>query len=339
MLPPWSTPSRVSERKRFERIRQIALQSDRLLLLSATPLLHNEVAFQAMLHMLDPVIYRLGNMVAFRERVEDWQQTAELFHVFTESEAGLSLETILNQINSMFPFDAHLKAMAKELQPFLEFDAEVENPERIRLIRAIRTHISETYRLHRRLLRNRRGNDQTETLLPGRVGLFVQEYEDSVELTLNAALEQWRVAAATLAGKPESPKTLRLSDFFIVMTEAIHDPAVLDAILAVRLEKDVQTAKTLGVSEADIAAIKAAPPVPGEEKILKGLRKALAGEHPDLSTRSAARPVAENLECSARQEAAGKDCRVCQPPGHGRSDLCPSAKSVSCRSRAASRGS
>jgi ATP-dependent helicase HepA len=274
---------RVSDRKRFERIRQIALKSERLLLLSATPLLHNEVAFQAMLHMLDPVIYRLGSMMAFRQRVQDWQQTAELFHVFTETEAGSFLETILDQMKRMFPADPHLKQMAKELQPHLEFDVDVEDPERIRLIRAIRTHVSETYRLHRRLLRNRRGNAQTETLLPGRVGLFVQEYDDPLAVTIEGALEQWRSAAAkAMTSKAGSTKAAHLADFFIVLTEASHDPEVLDAVLGLRLEKDVETARKIGISEADIATIKAAPAVPGEEKIFKALRKAMGGEHGDL---------------------------------------------------------
>ena len=200
----------------------------------------------------------------------------------TETEAGPFLETILDQMKQMFSHDAHLKELAKELKPFLEFDQDVENPERVRLIRAIRTHVSETYRLHRRLLRNRRGNEQTETLLPGRVGLFIQDYEDPFAVTLDAGLEQWRsAAAATVAAKPESPKAARLSEFFIVMTEALYDPVVLDAVLAARLEKDVDTARHVGVTEADLAIIKAAPEVPGEEKILKALRKAMTAERTD----------------------------------------------------------
>ena len=84
-------------------VRKIALKAERLLLLSATPLLHNEAAFQAMLHFLDPAIYPLGDLKAFRKRVDRWQHVAELFHVFTETEAGSFLESSFDHLKEMFP--------------------------------------------------------------------------------------------------------------------------------------------------------------------------------------------------------------------------------------------
>src|SRR5262249_368154 len=103
-----SAPKESEQREHFLAIRKVALKAERLLLLSATPLLHPEEAFQAMLHFLDPVIYPLGELAAFRKRVERWQHVAELFHVFTETEAGSFLESTLAHLREMFKNDARL---------------------------------------------------------------------------------------------------------------------------------------------------------------------------------------------------------------------------------------
>ena len=51
----------------------------RLLLLSATPTLHSdEVGFQALLHLLDPVVYPLGDLAGFRTRLARHETVAQL---------------------------------------------------------------------------------------------------------------------------------------------------------------------------------------------------------------------------------------------------------------------
>ena len=59
-LCAWATSSDKGERQIFERVRSITeAPKQRLLLLSATPVLHNEQGFLAMLHLLDPSVYRM----------------------------------------------------------------------------------------------------------------------------------------------------------------------------------------------------------------------------------------------------------------------------------------
>ncbi len=270
-------PKESEAREHFMAIRKLALKADRLLLLSATPLLHNEAAFQAMLHFLDPVIYPLGELRAFRKRVERWQHVAELFHVFTETEAGSFLESTLDHLKEMFPDDSRLAELGKELKPHLDDDKPAEQPERVRLIRAIRAHLSETYKLHRRVLRNRRGQEQTESLLPGRVGLRLHEYADPTRVKIEGLLEEWRAHAAAKVLDPENEGPRKWAELFLLLLQAgMSDPQALDAIIAFRLGEDRKSIKTLGLSDAEMALVKETAKPHGEGKFLTRIRQAVA---------------------------------------------------------------
>ena len=68
--------SRTRDRE-YEQLRAIAHASKALLLLSATPVRSNEDAFLGLLHLLDPAIYPLADLQAFRRRVEMRDDLAE----------------------------------------------------------------------------------------------------------------------------------------------------------------------------------------------------------------------------------------------------------------------
>ena len=271
------SPKDSDEREHFMAIRKLALKADRLLLLSATPLLHNEAAFQAMLHFLDPVIYPLGDLRAFRKRVERWQHVAELFHIFTETEAGRFLESTLDHLKEMFPDDDRLKELGKELKPWLDDEKPLEHPERVRLIRSIRAHLSETYKLHRRVLRNRRGQEQTESLLPGRVGLRLHEYDDRARANIESLLEAWRAHTASKVSDPENEGPSKWAELYLFMLQTgMSDPQALDAVIAFRLGEDRKTIKTLGLTDAEMALVKDTPRPHSEGKLLAPIRQAIA---------------------------------------------------------------
>jgi len=272
-----TAPKGDEGREHFQAIRKIALRADRLLLLSATPLLHHEAAFQAMLHFLDPVIYPLGDLKAFRKRVERWQHVAELFHVFTETEAGSFLESSLEHLLEMFPNDERLAELGKKLKPFLDDEKPLDHPERVQLIRAIRAHLSETYKLHRRLLRNRRGQERTESLLPGRAGIRLADYDDPQRGRVEQILGEWRSLAASKISDPENETPKQWAELFLLLLQiGQSDPLALDAIVACRLGADRKTIKTLGLSEAAIEFVKNTPKPHGEGNVLKKLRDAIA---------------------------------------------------------------
>lgn len=143
----------------YERLVELTSAVPRLLLLSATPLLNNELTFLAMLHLLDPEVYRLDDLEGFRQRVRDRRGLANAFFTFNSDAPAFLLKEKLETLRQMFTSDNHLEGLLDAVAGRL---AEGASPEvLIKSVAAVRTHISETYRLHRRLLRTRR----TETLL------------------------------------------------------------------------------------------------------------------------------------------------------------------------------
>ncbi|MFC7504233.1 hypothetical protein ACFQRR_19435, partial [Nocardioides sp. GCM10030258] len=64
-----STSDDSSLAARFESLAKTANSSPRLLMLSATPALHNEHAFLAMLKLLDPAVYQRTTVAELRERL------------------------------------------------------------------------------------------------------------------------------------------------------------------------------------------------------------------------------------------------------------------------------
>ena len=54
----------------FDQVAAAAARLDRVLLLSATPALHNTRGFLEMLHLLDPKTYRVDDENALREKID-----------------------------------------------------------------------------------------------------------------------------------------------------------------------------------------------------------------------------------------------------------------------------
>ncbi len=218
----WQATEGSPAGERFKILRRITAPAaaSRLLLLSATPVRRNEDGFLALLHLLDPDVYRLGDRAAFLAKVAQRQELANLFYAFREEQQSYFLEGMVQQLSEMFPDDRRLSGLLARLQPQLEPAVPEETPERREAVRAVRTHLSETYRLHRRLLRNRR-TTAVEGLLPGRAGLTTLSYPDATASRVEAALERWRCAAAAASwGQSQSVEAQARGRVYLVLLEA-----------------------------------------------------------------------------------------------------------------------
>ncbi|MEH2360565.1 MAG: SNF2-related protein [Nostoc sp.] len=126
--------------QRFETCKNIAHKSDRLLLLSPTPVLNHEQDFLAMLHLLDPTTYQLDDLAGFRDRVVKRQDIGRILLSFKEGANPFVLKTNLKQLRNLFAEDEYLLELADNLENSLQAKA----GDTVEIVRAIRIHISDT---------------------------------------------------------------------------------------------------------------------------------------------------------------------------------------------------
>ena len=218
-----ATSSDAIERKRFETCKHLAHKSDRLLLLSATPVLNHEQDFLAMLHLLDPRTYQLHDLKGFRARVQNRQQIGRVLLSFKEGANPFVIKTNLNQLRNLFAEDPYLLKLADELLNCLQTK---ETPAGDRIVRSIRTHISDTYRLHRRMLRNRRAS--VEDVIFDRHIIPKVEYElDERSPKIHELIDEWRTIA------PKEPQYQQI--FLLLFRAAGTWLGILQQLVAVRL--------------------------------------------------------------------------------------------------------
>ena len=220
----------------YKRLRHLIAAAPRLLLLSATPVLHNERGFLEMLHLLDPGVYRLDGVEEFKKRIEHRQAIAE-------SVAGLipenllQIEDFIGDLTERFPDDALLSKHADSLQEIIQGFPDESDPEFIEALTRLRAHLAESYRLDRRILRNRRRD--LPFLTPGRAGVQSVDYSSPDAARLFQAVEAWRSrAAGEIYGKEGSQYANSLARWFFSLLETVLvDPRQVPALIGHRLEE------------------------------------------------------------------------------------------------------
>jgi len=208
----------------YQTLREAITTSPRLLLLSATPVLHNERGFLEMLHLLDPDVFPLSDEAAFRKRIEHRQGLAEAVAGLVP-ENLLQLEVFLDDLAARFPDDDGLRGLMDPVRAIAQALPDESDPVLAEALSALRAHLTETYRLDRRILRNRRRD--LSFLTPRRAGLTRIPYHCAATARLVQAIEAWRTgAAASVYGREDSPQARVLADWCHRLVAALlTDPA------------------------------------------------------------------------------------------------------------------
>jgi ATP-dependent helicase HepA len=266
------------ERHLYETLRILAKRVPRVLLLSGTPLLHQEDGFLAMLHLLDPDGYRLEDRESFRRRISDRQTIAETTADLDDDASPLFVEEAIDRLGNLFADDAHLMELCDSLRSPL--GRQVAGEDRIRGLRALRTHVTETYRLHRRLLRTRREDPRVRDHLPRRTGAIVVPHEDHDREESFDFLEAWRLAVTGKDATGEEAKSWK-SLFALWVESALAHPHVLVRRIDTRLALRSDRRSTLPIGERELLA--SAWAFDGEEALLRERRKLIAAHlDPDM---------------------------------------------------------
>ena len=225
--------SDATSRKMYEMLRKAARHAERLLLLSATPILRNEEGFLRMLHLIDPVVYLLEDSEGFKRKIAHRQALAEVAAMLTPDNA-LFLDEPLDDLAARLLDDERLQRLVSDLKAQLLEMPDEDDEDLIAGIQQLRAHISETYRLNRRILRNRR--KRVIGLTPNRSGAQRGLITSSSLPRLESALEAWRIAAGAASSTDlAAPAVEALARFYWEFASAyLEDPSELAQLCARR---------------------------------------------------------------------------------------------------------
>jgi ATP-dependent helicase HepA len=269
--------SDTGERRAYNQLRLLAARVPRLLLLSGTPVLHQEDGFLAMLHLIDPDAYPLHDLDSFRRRVEERQSVAEAIADLADDASSFFAEDAIARLEHAFQSDLRLKELCSITR--LHLHESLDSASRIASLSSLRSHVAEAYRLDRRILRTRRGDPRVEMYLPKRKGLVTIEHEDQGRLEAFDFLDAWRSSVDYGEVGDRDKENL----FAALVASALSHPLVLlrhlDARLALRRGERVSS-------------------LPEDRRKVFGIEWAFEGEREFLEQRR--RLIAEALDLEDR---------------------------------------
>lgn len=132
----------------------LAIGASQLLLLTATPVRSNEAGFLDLLSMLDPVQYRPEQLAEFVRRVDARDDLALIHRSLESVEDVFEFTYLADRLRELFPSDGVLADLIRIAEA--SDDGSLAN-----CALRIRSHLSETYRLHHRMIRTRRTPELT----------------------------------------------------------------------------------------------------------------------------------------------------------------------------------
>ncbi len=156
----------------YRELASIAHSARRVLLLSATPVTSRVTTHLGLLHLLDRHLYRWADRPTFQRKFELRKQLANAVYALNAEFESL-LPAAIGEVAALIPTDPQFSMLADRVSELLtpegELHSESDRGELGIRVEALRAHISETYRLHRRMIRHRRsqvleGGDELATM-------------------------------------------------------------------------------------------------------------------------------------------------------------------------------
>jgi ATP-dependent helicase HepA len=267
----------------YRELADLAHSAQRVLLLSATPLTSRVNTHLGLLHLLDPDLYRWTEREAFEERFRLRRKLAAAVYGLDASEGYEAfLPAAVDDVAAVIPDDPRFQELAQTALSFLTEDGELGS-EDTRLAftaatEALRAHVSETYRLHRRMIRHRRdrvtlrkddastqpyeltGRSHPATLVPvfGR-----QQAVPDVLSDWQTGIADWLVDEGRVDEAPVYGLVLG-----VLVSRADGASSDLGDALRWRLKQDVGAADRAGLTDEERALLSGPPVVLTEQKAL-----------------------------------------------------------------------
>lgn len=200
----------------YRELARLAHAVPRLLMLSATPFSSHSATHLALLHLLDPQLFRWDRRADFDRLLEARRELALAIFGLDEDPDPDNPELLqfeFDEIRKIVPDDRSLvEAIERTMLLFGPPGTDPSYVDRVELRRAVaavRTHVSETYRLHHRVIRNRRHTVEMQRLddqglltpfeFAGRSRPGVIRIESDEVIAATAFLGDWAARSAAAA--------------------------------------------------------------------------------------------------------------------------------------------
>lgn len=229
----------------FQNACQLSRATKHLLLLSATPVLHHEEEMLGLLHLLDPEAYQMKDLALFRQRLELRKDVGRELMALESARNPVVVKRNVQRLAGILAKDKDIQALAQDVEKGFATD-DVEKG--YRSARALHIHVSETYRVYRRMLRTRRKMLRETGIITPKRKLKALEFELDEERAeqLWGYLEEWRIRTANHADSLSKDEKLSFIDFYLEMAYAITvSSTLLHNLVTLRLASpDVQPFET-----------------------------------------------------------------------------------------------
>jgi ATP-dependent helicase HepA len=201
-----------------------------LLLLTATPMYSGASGFLRLLNLIDPTVYRMDNAESFNRRLQMRQQQASKIELLRPGVPSRTIINLLREFAEEYGYDSQLLSL---LDLALQ-SVSGHEPDRETCLADVANHLRETYRISRRVIRNRRDAARTQGYpVSGRRPVPIDLHDETRPL-LDNFLDDWR---GLLATNPESAPERRLFNAGVAAVLAGAGPAL--AFIRARLAGEV----------------------------------------------------------------------------------------------------
>ena len=247
LIPATSTPEESFREPGLGFLKRISEYGscERVLLLSATPIIGNEPAAFSLLHLLDPVENPLGAYGAFASRVS---ARIEIVKALSAVDESLDRSLLVGPVRELLMLLGPDETAIRLSQDVLEHSLSAS--ERSRRVLEFRAHVSAAHDLHHRMVRTRRDIAERYGNWPTRQGNLTVRSDESDEAARIALLvEGWRRRAmgrlnlGRADGFFDPGEAVGLAQWFVRLLTAVASSAdAIEEVVSIRLLPDVNEA-------------------------------------------------------------------------------------------------
>ena len=294
----WLVEESGPGRSPYQELAELAHAAPKLLLLSATPVTSHYTTHLGLLHLLEPDIYRWDAREAFEYRYALRSELADSVYGLDASFAFL-LPSTIDRIRELLPSDSRFEHLATQVLQHLDEDDdlrdEAESADLAIQVEGLRAHISETYRLHRRVIRHRRAQvlreDKGSDLEPYEVrGRDIPDALDpkSLNQAVQDLLLDWRTRVwdQLLDQELDSAQGIYALALGVLVSRSSGPADDLADALRWRVRGDNEAAKRACLSTQERRHLADPPLLDHESMLLDALEAQLAGAEPEADLKA-----------------------------------------------------